>query len=136
MLKSHGMMKENNSKPTEAELQILQVLWQYGPSTVRFVNDKLNEEKSTGYTTTLKTMQIMFEKKLVSRNEESRTHVYEAVVKEEVVQKQLLDRFLDKTFRGSAMKMVMQALGNRKTSKKELDEIRKLLDKLEEGGEK
>ncbi len=130
------MMKENNSKPTEAELQILQVLWQYGPSTVRFVNDKLNEEKSTGYTTTLKMMQIMFEKKLVSRNEESRTHVYEAGVKEEVVQKQLLDRFLDKTFRGSAMKMVMQALGNRKTSKKELDEIRKLLDKLEEGGEK
>ncbi len=130
------MMIEKNSKPTEAELQILQVLWQHGPSTVRFVNERLNEEKSTGYTTTLKTMQIMFEKKLVSRNEESRKHVYQAGVKEEVVQKQLLDRFLDKTFRGSAMKMVMQALGNRKTSKKELDEIRKLLDKLEEGGEK
>lgn len=129
-------MKENNSKPTEAELQILQILWQYGPSTVRFVNDKLSEEKSTGYTTTLKTMQIMFDKNLVRRNEESRTHVYEAGVKEEVVQNQLLDRFLDRTFRGSAMKMVMQALGNRKTSKKELDEIRKLLDQLEEGGEK
>lgn len=128
------MMKEKNLKPTEAELQILQVLWQHGPSTVRFINDKLNEEKKTGYTTTLKTMQIMFEKKLVVRNEESRTHVYEAGVKEEAVQKQLLDRFLDKTFRGSAMKLVMQALGNRKTSKRELDEIRKLLDQLENGG--
>jgi len=129
-------MSEKISKPTEAELQILQVLWQNGPSTVRFVNDQLNEKKKTGYTTSLKTMQIMFEKKLVKRNEENRTHIYEANVKEDDVQKQLLDRFLDKTFRGSAMKMVMQALGNRKTSKKELDEIRDLLDKLEKGGEK
>lgn len=130
------MMKEKNSKPTEAELQILQVLWQHGPSTVRFVNAQLNEVKKTGYTTSLKTMQIMFEKKLVKRNEESRTHIYEANVNEDDVQKQLLDRFLDKTFRGSAMKMVMQALGNRKTSKSELDEIRNLLDKLEKGEEK
>lgn len=124
------------SKPTEAELSILQILWQYGPSTVRFVNEKLNIEKKVGYTTSLKTMQIMHEKKLVKRNEENRTHIYEANVKEEDTQKQLLDRFLDKTFKGSAMKMVMQALGNRKTSKKELDEIRNLLDKLEKGGGK
>ena len=125
------------------ELQQHQYAWQKSfdidrcllvlPSTVRFVNDQLNEEKKTGYTTSLKTMQIMFEKKLVKRNEESRTHIYEANVKENDVQKQLLDRFLDKTFRGSAMKMVMQALGNRTTSKKELDEIRALLDKLEKG---
>ena len=124
------------SKPTEAELSILQILWQNGSSTVRFVNDKLNLEKKVGYTTSLKTMQIMHEKKLVKRNEENRTHIYEANVKEEDTQKQLLDRFLDKTFKGSAMKMVMQALGNRKTSKKELDEIRNLLDKLEKGGGK
>ena len=121
-------------KPTESELQILQILWQHGPTTVRFVNDKLNKEKRVGYTTSLKTMQIMFEKKLVKRNEESRTHIYEANVKEEHVQKQLLDRFLDRTFKGSAMKLVMQALGNSNTSKKELDEIRDLLDKLEKGG--
>ena len=127
-------MMKNFSKPTESELQILQILWQNGPTTVRFVNDKLNEEKRVGYTTSLKTMQIMFEKKLVKRNEESRTHIYEANVKEEHVQKQLLDRFLDKTFKGSAMKLVMQALGNSNTSKKELDEIRDLLDKLEKGG--
>lgn len=129
-------MNKKTLKPTEAELQILQVLWQYGPSTVRFVNDKLNEEKNIGYTTALKTMQIMLDKKLVNRNEESRTHVYEAAVMEEVIQKQLLDRFLDRTFKGSALKLVMQALGNRKTSKKELDDIRKLLDQLEKGGEK
>ena len=124
------------SKPTEAELRILQVLWQYGPSTVRFVNDQLNLKKKVGYTTSLKTMQIMHEKKLVKRNEENRTHIYDANVKEEDTQKQLLDRFMDKTFKGSAMKMVMQALGNRKTSKKELDEIRNLLDKIEKGGGK
>ena len=124
------------SKPTEGELSILQILWQYGPSTVRLVNEKLNQEKRVGYTTSLKTMQIMHEKKLVKRNEENRTHIYAANVKEEDTQKQLLDRFLDKTFKGSAMKMVMQALGNRKTTKKELDEIRNLLDKLEKGGGK
>ena len=128
-------MMKKFSKPTESELQILQILWQHGPTTVRFVNDKLNEEKRVGYTTSLKTMQIMFEKKLVKRNEESRTHIYEANVKEEHVQKQLLDRFLDRTFKGSAMKLVMQALGNSNTSKKELDEIRDLLDKLEKGEE-
>lgn len=129
-------MNNKITKPTEAELQILQILWQNGPSTVRFVNEKLNEEKKTGYTTSLKTMQIMFEKKLVKRNEENKTHIYAAVVKEEDVQKHLLDKFLDSAFKGSAMKLVMQALGNRKTSKKELDEIRALLDKIEKGGNK
>jgi predicted transcriptional regulator len=78
----------------------------------------------------------MFEKKLLRRNEESRTHIYEAVVSQENVQKQLLDRFLENTFNGSAMKLIMQALGNRKTSKKELDEIRELLDKLENEADK
>ncbi|MDF1550402.1 MAG: BlaI/MecI/CopY family transcriptional regulator [Bacteroidales bacterium] len=129
-------MNNKITKPTEAELQILQILWQNGPSTVRFVNEKLNEEKKTGYTTSLKTMQIMFEKKLVKRNEENKTHIYAAVVREEDVQKHLLDKFLDSAFKGSAMKLVMQALGNRKTSKKELDEIRALLDKIEKGGNK
>lgn len=129
-------MNNKITKPTEAELQILQILWQNGPSTVRFVNEKLNEEKKTGYTTSLKTMQIMFEKKLVKRNEENKTHIYVAIVKEEDVQKHLLDKFLDSAFKGSAMKLVMQALGNRKTSKKELDEIRALLDKIEKGGNK
>jgi BlaI family transcriptional regulator, penicillinase repressor len=124
-------MKNDFPKPTEAELQVLQILWQFGPSTVRFVNDKLNEGRTVGYTTTLKIMQIMFEKKMVKRDEQGKTHIYTANVNEKETQGQLLDRFLDATFKGSAMKMVMQALGNRKTSKQEIDEIRNLLDKLE-----
>ncbi|MFN8256546.1 MAG: BlaI/MecI/CopY family transcriptional regulator [Bacteroidales bacterium] len=118
-------------KPTESELQILQVLWQFGPSTVRFVNGQLNSDKTVGYTTTLKLMQIMFEKKLVSRNESEKTHVYEAAINEKEAQDQLLDRFLETAFKGSAMKMVMHALGNRKASKQEIDELRKLLDKMD-----
>lgn len=129
-------MKNNFPKPTESELQILQILWENGPSTVRFVSDKLNEMKTVGYTTALKLMQIMYEKELVKRNEDKRTHVYEAKVKEDSVQKQLLDGFLERAFNGSAMKLVMQALGNRKTSKKELDQIRDLLDELEKENEK
>jgi BlaI family penicillinase repressor len=119
------------SKPTESELQVLQILWQFGPSTVRFVNDKLNEVRPVGYTTTLKIMQIMFEKKLVQRDEQGKTHIYAANANEKETQGQLLDRFLEATFKGSAMKMVMQALGNRKTTKQEIDEIRDLLNKLE-----
>ena len=122
-------------KPTEAELEILQLLWQHGPSTVRFVNDKLNEKKETGYTTTLKIMQIMTSKNMLKREEDGRSHVYKAVMKEEETQQQLLDRFLDTAFRGSAARLVMQALGNAKPSKEELEEIKKLIQKME-GGKK
>jgi BlaI family transcriptional regulator, penicillinase repressor len=124
-------MESKISKPTESEVQVLQILWQNGPSTVRFVNDILNKERPVGYTTTLKIMQIMFEKKLVMRNDEGKTHIYEASINEKDAQNQLLDKFLDVAFKGSAMKMVMHALGNRKTSKQELDEIRELLNQLE-----
>lgn len=119
------------TKPTVTELEILQILWQHGPCTVRLVNEEQNKIKETGYTTTLKLLQIMHEKNLVSRTEESRSHLYQAAVTEEDTQKRLLDRFLDTTFRGSAMKLVMQALGNRRTSKDELDQIKQLLKKLE-----
>lgn len=129
-------MSKINIKPTESELEILQILWEHGASTVRFVNDFLNEkrtsgQKEIGYTTTLKLMQLMHEKGLASRNEESRTHIYEAKVQEGEMQKALLEKFVDKTFRGSAMKMVMQALGNHKTSREELDEIKALISKIE-----
>jgi len=113
-------------------LEILQLLWLYGASTVRFINDKANEIREVGYTTTLKLLQIMHEKGLVLRNTESRTHIYMAAVNEEDTRKNLLDRFLDKTFRGSAMEMVMQALGNHETSQEELDEIKALIAKIEE----
>jgi predicted transcriptional regulator len=119
--------------PTDSELEILQVLWQHGPSTVRLVNEELNKKKEAGYTTTLKLMQIMLEKGIVTRNEETRTHVYEAAISEDAAQKKLLDRFMDATFRGSAMKLVVQALGSGKTSKDELDEIKKLINQMEGG---
>ena len=127
-------MKKNKSpKPTEAELEILQILWENGPSTVRFINDALNKKKSVGYTTTLKIMQIMSEKNLVTRDEENRSHIYTAAYKEDETQKVLLDKFLETAFGGSASKLVMQALGNRKTSKREIEEIREFLDKIEGG---
>ncbi len=129
------MNAENPLKPTEAELEILQVLWQNGPSTVRFVHEELSKTKEVGYTTTLKIMQIMAEKGMVEPDKSNRSHVYRPLLTEEATQQKLLDRFLDTTFRGSAMKLVMQALGNHKTSPEELDEIRNLLDKLE-GGKK
>ncbi|MDX5348967.1 MAG: BlaI/MecI/CopY family transcriptional regulator [Hymenobacteraceae bacterium] len=122
-------------KPTDAELEILQILWQHGPATVRFINDELNKTKETGYTTTLKIMQIMYEKGMLDREEAGRSHIYRALLSEENTQKQLLNKFLDTTFRGSAMKLVMQALGNHKTTADELNEIRNLLNKLE-GGKK
>ncbi|MNE33747.1 Penicillinase repressor [compost metagenome] len=122
-----------NPKPTDAELEILQVLWEHGPNTVRFVNEQLNEKKETGYTTTLKLMQIMHGKEMLNRDDSSRTHIYDAAIDEEETQQQLLDKFLDNTFRGSASKLVMQALGNAHTSKEELNQIRELLDQLEGG---
>lgn len=129
-------MKENNiPKPTEAELQILQILWQEGPSTVRAVHEKLAKKKDTGYTTTLKNMQNMAQKGMLSRNEEGRSHIYRTQIQQKETQKMLLDRFLDNTFGGSAMNLVMQALGNRKTSREELKQIKALINKLE-GGEK
>ena len=122
---------EIKMKPTESELEILQVLWQLGKATVRQVNDELSTLREIGYTTTLKLLQIMHEKHLVSRIEEGRYHVYKAEVGEEQTQNLLLDRFVDATFRGSAMKLVMQTLGNHQASKEELEEIKKLIESLE-----
>ncbi len=119
------------SKPTDAELEILHILWEQGPSTVRSVNDRLNLQREVGYTTTLKLMQIMFEKALVTRQDDSRSHVFTAAVTEADTQSRLLQTFVDLTFRGSAMKMVMQALGNHEASASELDEIKQLIAQLE-----
>jgi len=119
-------------KPTDSELQILQLLWVNEPCTVRFINDELNKKKEVGYTTTLKIMQIMSEKGLVTREKQGRTHLYSSAIEQEATQKALLNRFLDTAFRGSAMKMVMQALGNHKASEDEIKQIRDLLDDMEE----
>lgn len=117
-------------KPTESELEILQVLWANGPSTVRQVNDRLSQMKEVGYTTTLKLMQIMHDKGLLSRTEEGRYHVYQALVNEKETQQHLLDRFVDTAFRGSAMKLVMQALGSSKATPQELEELKRLINNL------
>ena len=124
-------MSDRKLKPTEAELEILQVLWQNGPSSVRQVNEILSEKRETGYTTTLKLMQIMLEKNLVSRNTDSRTHIYNAAVKERETQRQLLDHFVDAAYRGSASRLVLQLLGNRSATREELDEIKALIQQME-----
>lgn len=127
-------MSKRLPKPTDSELEILQILWEHGPSSVRFVNEKLNEAREVGYTTTLKLMQIMAEKGLAKRNTTQRSHIYEAGVDESSTQKQLLQKFVDKTFRGSAMSLVMQALGNHNASPEELDKIKALIEKIEKKG--
>ena len=129
-------MKTNEiPQPTEAELEILTVLWKQGMATVREVNDKLNEQrtdgKEIGYTTTLKLLQIMFEKGLVSRNADARTHIYSAAMAQTDVQRNMLQRLVDTAFQGSAMQMVMQALGDHDASTEELQEIKALIEKVE-----
>ncbi len=123
----------NNIKPTESELEILQILWQKESATVREVHEELSKTKPSGYTTTLKLLQIMFEKNLVSRDDKSKTHIYKPVVSRQKTQKQFLDRMVKGLFAGSSAQLVMQALGNNKTSKKELDEIQQYLDSLKKG---
>jgi BlaI family penicillinase repressor len=123
---------DHKMEPTRSELEILQVLWQYGPSTVRFVNDKLNEQKrAVQYTSTLKLMQIMAEKQILKRDESSMKHIYRPAVEEQKTKGFLLDRFVDSMYNGSASSLMLQLLGNRKTSKKELQAIKEMLDRLD-----
>jgi predicted transcriptional regulator len=117
-------------RPTDAELEILRVLWQRGPSTVRQVHDAIGAARDTGYTTVLKLLQIMAEKGLVDRDEAQRSHIYRARYAEELTQQQLVQDLLARAFGGSTEKLVMQALSAKRASKADLDEIRRLLDKL------
>ena len=120
-------------KPTDAELAILRVLWQRGPSTVREVWEQLSPEQGTGYTTVLKTMQIMCEKRLLARDESDRSHVYHPARTKEQTQRQVVGHLLERLFSGSAPKLVMQALAAKRATPAELTEIRKLLDEMEGG---
>jgi BlaI family transcriptional regulator, penicillinase repressor len=114
----------NDAEPTKSELEILQVLWKYGPSTVRFVNDALNEQtRAVQYTSTLKLMQIMAAKKMLSRDESNMSHIYSAAIEEQKTKGFLLNRFVDSMYNGSASSLMLQLLGNKETSQKELDEI-------------
>ena len=118
-------------KPTDSELEILNYLWEAGPSTVRSVHDFFSATKDVGYTTTLKLMQIMHDKGLLYRTEQGRSHIYVALLGKEETQQNLLGRLVQTAFQGSAAQVVMQTLGNHKTSKEELDEIRELLNNIE-----
>jgi predicted transcriptional regulator len=118
-------------RPTDAELAILNVLWERGPCTVRDVHEELAKTHDSGYTTVLKTMQIMTEKGLVTRDESQRAHVYFAKQSEQRTQRQLLSDLMERAFGGSPTKLVMQALSARKTSAEELTAIREMLDRLE-----
>jgi len=117
--------------PTEAELEILDVLWTRGPSTVREVHEQLSAGRPTGYTTTLKLLQIMAEKGLVRRDERPRAHIYQARIPREQTQSQAVRNLVDRVFGGSAARLVMQALSTKRASAAELAEIRRVLDKME-----
>ncbi len=119
-----------NLKPTESELEILKILWNKESATVREVHLELSKTKESGYTTTLKLMQIMFEKGLVKRDDSNKTHIYEPAISKQRTQKQFLDKMINTLFAGSSTQLVLQALGNQKSSKDELDEIQKYLDNL------
>jgi BlaI family penicillinase repressor len=133
-LKLPPLKLKDPSRPTEAELEILTVLWSRGPSTVRDVHEAIARRKPTQYTTVLKMLQIMVEKRLVERDEEARAHIYRASRPREWTQRQIAGDLLERAFGGSAKSLLIGALSARKTSKAELAEIRKLLDDFEKGG--
>ena len=112
-------------KPTEKELEILQVLWEKGPVPVKEVHERMGGDEQNGYTTILKLLQIMHEKGLVTRKKSGKLHLYKAVTSQERTRQAMLDKMIDTVFQGSAMKLVMSALGNKKSSREELSEIRR-----------
>lgn len=124
-------MIRNELKPTEGELEILQVLWKYGPCSVKKVNEIISERKEVGYTTSLKMLQIMVEKGLASREAEGKIHLYKAAIKESFVKKRYLRNMIDQVFEGSPMDLVLQTLGNYKASSREIKELKDMIKQLE-----
>ena len=125
---------ESSSQPTDAELQILRVLWEHGPSPVRVIHESVSRNKDTNYSTTVKMLSVMLDKELVKRDESVRPHIYRTVKKQETTQKGMMRDLMDRVYGGSPGRMVIQALSSKKASQEELDEIRKLLDQLQDGG--
>ena len=120
--------------PTNSELEVLTILWEQGKQTAREVHNILSTSKNTGYTTTLKTIQNMFDKGFVNREPKGQTHLYFAALKQQEVQKSMLGGFVNRVFGGSSKQLVLQVLGNQNTSQEELEEIRQMLDELERKG--
>ena len=132
-MKKSELKNTDPVEPTRSELEILQVLWEHGESTVRFVNDKLNEQKrEVNYTTTLKQMQVMLEKKLLMRNDSKMKHTYRAAAEESKTKNMLLNRFVATMYKGSATSLMIQLLGNKKTSKKEIEAMKKLIKEMDQ----
>ena len=119
------------TKPTDSELEIMQILWEHGPLTVRQVNEEMNRYRKVGYTTTLKIMQIMADKKLLSRDTANRSHVYAPEISPEEVQTDVLNHILKTVFRGNNSSLIMQALGNHRVSESELEQIKRLIQTME-----
>ncbi len=119
-------------RPSDGELEILSILWEHQPASVRFVHEELSRKKQVGYTTTLKQMQRMVEKKMIRRTgDDDKTHLYESLLEEESTRNSLFDRLIDVTFKGSAMDLVMNVLGRSKASPEEIDAVKKWLDEME-----
>lgn len=129
------MAKKEQLIPTEAELEILSILWEKYPASVREINDILSLKRDVGYTTTLKMLQIMYKKGIVDRNTDNRTHLYTPMAKKSNTQTKLIHELVDRAFKGSAASLVMQVLGTHKASREELVEIKKLINRIESGEE-
>lgn len=120
----------NNPKPTDAEMEVLLVMWQLGQCTVRSVHDELAKNKEAGYTTTLKLMQNMLEKRLIERDDSSRSHLYRAVFSQEEAQSTALNKIINTVFKGSTTDLIVQALGQHRASKDEIDFLKKYLEQF------
>ena len=136
-MKEHKGGKDQGQVPTKTEMEVLQILWKNGPSTVRFVHDTLNsQKKAVQYTTTLKLMQVMAEKGMLARDESSMKHIYSALMPEEKTKGFMLGRFLDSMYNGSVSDLVMALVDNEKTSKKELQVLKETAKKLSDQNKK
>ncbi len=124
-------MSKQEFRPTEGELEILQILWKNGPCSVKQVNEAMNLRKDVGYTTSLKMLQIMFEKGLVKREATGKIHIYSPAIKEGLVKKNFVKDLIDQVFEGSPMELVVQTLGNYKASAEEISDLKKLIQQLE-----
>lgn len=125
------MAKASPAQPTEVELQILRILWELGPSPVRLIHQRLEAEKGTNYSTTVKMLSVMLEKGLVKRDEDASPHIYRASATRERTSKKMLTDLVEKVYAGSTMSLVLQALSSTKATREELDEVRKLLDQMQ-----
>ncbi|AXY75304.1 BlaI/MecI/CopY family transcriptional regulator [Paraflavitalea soli] len=132
-MKARKDMQTKEAVPTRSEMDVLQILWQHGPSTVRFVHDTLNEQKeAVQYTSTLKLMQVMAEKGMLTRDESNMKHIYSAALEEKKTKGTILTKFVDSMYDGSVSNLMVALMGNDKTSKKELEVLKEMLKKLDD----